>query len=292
MLHGRFGKMRILITGSSGFIGSNLVHFFLKYNYQIAILTRNKKSEFNKNIITLDADFTKSKSDILKFSPQYVFHLAGSSKYPSNLEEQQDLWEANLLYGSKLLHILSEIKNVTIVNFNSSLAYNDTTISPSNFYALTKVNFYNVLNFYVLNNEIKVFNLILYNVYGKGDNTKRALNYILDSVNTTTPVQMSPGEQILDFIFIEDILILCNELLSQQPVNNFEDIHVGTGEGFSLKQTALIVTEILNKKTNINFGALSYRPNEKMKNIAPIFANRFWKSTIDFKSGLHKMLEN
>ena len=125
-------------------------------------------------------------------------------------------------------------------------------------------------SYYTEKNYFKAFNLILYNVYGVNDSTKRAINYIIDSLGAHIPVLMSPGAQVMDFIHVDDVIQLCVELLKQTPSIPKEDIHVGTGRGISLKETAHLISTLSGKQTNIQFGGLPYRDDEKMVNIAPI----------------------
>ena len=101
---------------------------------------------------------------------------------------------------------------------------------------------------------------------------------------------MSPGEQVMDFIHVDDVIQLCVELLKQTPSIPKEDIHVGTGRGITLKETAHLISSLSGKQTNIEFGGLPYRDDEKMVNIAPIENNRFWKSTISIEQGFLSLI--
>jgi CDP-paratose synthetase len=132
--------------------------------------------------------------------------------------------------------------------------------------------------------------LILYTIYGKGDKTKRALNYILDSLDASEPMTMSPGEQIMDFIHVDDVIGLCLQLLENKPYKKIEEIHVGTGRGTTLKQAAQLIASLSHQKANIHFGSIPYRKEEKMVNIAPISQNRFWKSSVEIETGFLSLI--
>lgn len=282
--------MKILITGASGFIGRKLVERLVLEKNEVAIYSRKVACNFPEPVKIFEGEINALSESIQSFAPNYVFHLAGLSIYQKNTQDRERLWEANVLFGAKLVEILKNNKNVVFVNFNTSLAYRGMGIYPYSYYAITKACFLQTLSYYTEKNYFKAFNLILYNVYGVNDSTKRAINYIIDSLGAHIPVLMSPGEQVMDFIHVDDVIQLCIELLKQTPSIPKEDIHVGTGRGISLKETAHLISVLSGKQTNIQFGGLPYRDDEKMVNIAPIENNRFWKSTISIEQGFLSLI--
>ena len=282
--------MRILITGASGFIGQKLLKLLIVQQHSVAIHTRKQFEVIDSNVVVFSGELNQFKKEIIAFSPEYVFHLAGSSIYPKNTEEEGELWSANVLYGNTLLGIVKEIPDLVFVNFTTSLAYEGTSLSPYSYYALTKANFVQTLEFHARLYNLKIFNLILFTVYGEGDLTKRAINHILESIDNKQPILMSPGEQLMDFIHVDDITRLCLQLLVNKPNEKIEEIHVGTGRGRTLKEAARLIELLSKQKTNIHFGAIPYRKEEKMVNVALVENNRFWKSSIPFEKGIESIL--
>ncbi len=282
--------MRIFISGSSGFIGQKLVSVFQNNGHEIAVLLHSSTTSTSKNVQVITVQNQTWEKEVLDFAPQFVFHLAGRSCYPNSFAEKEELWEANVRFGNKLVDVILKIPNVTFVNFNTSLAYKGSELFPYTYYALTKSCFYQTLAFFASKNKLFVFNLILFNVYGKGDTTKRALHYIVDSLGQKEVVAMSPGEQLLDFVHVDDVVRLSLELLDEKPKNTIENIYVGTGKGTTLKETARLLESLSNKKTAIDFGGIPYRMEEKMENIAPIAHNRFWKASIVIADGFLTLL--
>ena len=282
--------MKILITGSSGFIGQKLLKRLTDQHHKVAIHARKQLHEVDSNVQVFTGALNHFQKEIIAFLPEYVFHLAGSSIYPKNAEEEVELWSANVLYGNTLLSILKEIPGLVFVNFTTSLAYDGTELHPFSYYALTKANFVQSLHYFTRYYNLRVFNLILYTVYGKGDKTKRALNYILDSLDASEPISMSPGEQLMDFIHVDDVIGLCLLLLENKPHKKIEEIHVGTGRGTTLKQAAQLIASLSHQKANIHFGSIPYRKEEKLVNIAPISQNRFWNSSVEIETGFLSLL--
>ena len=279
--------MSILITGSTGFIGKALLERLLDLGESVAIIVRDKhKRKTHTNLTIIDINNDSFELELIKFNPQIVFHLAGCSTYAANKVDKLNLWDSNFLYGTKLLDVFSKLSIKTFVNFNTSLAYNGLDILPTNYYALTKSSFYDVLKYYARISTFSVYNLILYNVYGPQDKNKRVLNYILDSFKSENVIKLTPGNQVLDFIYIDDVIDLCIILIRKKPIQSFEDIHVGTGKGMTLREVVNLIENKIGIKGSVVFGGLSYRIDEKMYNVSPQKDHRLWKANTDFSKGI------
>ena len=280
---------KVLLTGANGFLGSNFIEKIISLSLDIAVLKHNSDLNLPSEVKIFSSDLSLSSSDIIKFSPNYIYHFAGVSTYQVSSEDRYRLWESNVIFGSQLIDVIKELPNVVFVNFDTSLAYSSQLLKPYNFYALTKSIFTKSLYYYSSWYKLNVFNLILYNVYGPGDKNKRIMNYIIDSIDSSKTVDLSPGLQQLDFIHVDDVISLCIKLLNEFPINQIEDIHVGTGIGTNLFQIKELVENLSGKSCNINFGGIPYRNDEKMINIAPDLTHRFWKYKIDLELGIKSL---
>ena len=69
--------MNIIITGSSGFIGTNLTKNLLNYNYNLLTISRKKNIQTLNNHLFVDLNnFSKKNKKIIDFNPDIVIHLA------------------------------------------------------------------------------------------------------------------------------------------------------------------------------------------------------------------------
>ncbi|MCK4520293.1 NAD(P)-dependent oxidoreductase [Candidatus Parcubacteria bacterium] len=141
-------KKRILITGGSGFIGTNYIEFLLKdKNYDFinldVDLPRNlTQKDFWRKCDLLDLD--NLKKIIKDFSPNYVVHLAAKTGVD---EKKLSDFKANTEGVENLLDIFKEIPCLERVIFTSSLLVcemgyvpkHDTDYNPSTPYGLSKV---------------------------------------------------------------------------------------------------------------------------------------------------------
>jgi len=138
---------RILITGGSGFIGTNLVEYYARLGHEI--LNIDKESPQNPNHLQYwkpcnILDLPKLKNDISEFDPKYIFHLAARTDLDGRtLDEYQDntVGVENLIEAIKCLNDLNGV-----IFFSSRLVckigyvpINSDDYRPSTFYGESKM---------------------------------------------------------------------------------------------------------------------------------------------------------
>lgn len=290
------GKKNLLITGATGFIGSNLVNEILKdETFKVAIIVRNLDKAyqiFGNNVTYIQYESKSFKKGIIEFQPNLVIHLAAYSTGNDDIENIKELIDSNILFLSILLDALKEIKIELFVNTGSfaEYYYNDGILNPAYFYAATKTATRSILKYYQNLTNMKCCTLIPYTVYGGINKNKKILDIIFDSLDEIEPVKMTQGEQISDFVHIKDVVNFYIKVIKNTNlVQNSGDYHIGTGRAYSLREVSKIVEKVSNKKTNITWGAINYRPLDMMRAVAPIYKlekELSWTPTIAIEEGI------
>jgi CDP-paratose synthetase len=294
---------RLLITGATGFIGQNLIPEIIKKFPEIKILTLNRR--INKAIAMFPFGQCEHAEGvhietIKRFNPEIAFHLATFTTAENSFDVIKPMIEANITFGTELLSIFGDCPDFKLfVNTGSFSEYSSGAekINDAYLYSATKSAFRVIVAYY---SQLKGFNYITatpYSVYGGKPTVKRLMDYLIESLNAEIPVSMTSGEQILDFIHINDITsffisILTNPSLFILPENG-EEFHLGTGTGISVKNLASIIEEISGQKCNIRWGGRPYREQDIMHAVAPTTKNNElinWHANISIKEGLSAML--
>jgi CDP-paratose synthetase len=296
--------MRILITGATGFVGEQVAKALQQNNHQLILLVRavakisfsGFSGSYTPQII--DLNLSTWKQEITHANPDAVLHLAA---YLTSADDEQSidkLISSNLSFGMHLLNALQTTQLKYFINTGTFAEYRDNNgiPNPSYLYAATKTAFRSILSYYSSITGFKVVNVIPYTIYGAVDTKKKLIDYIYDSITASSPIKMSPGEQILDFIHIEDVVSFYLHLFNNLSALNhdFTEIHLGTGVGTTPKQIAAIIENITGEKTNIDWGGIPYRPRDTMYSVAdikPFVQITNWEPYIRVREGLVKYIQ-
>ena len=176
--------MNILITGSEGFIGKNL----------IAILNQNKNNkilEFNKS--------TKQKLENLVKKSDLIYHLAGEN-ISSN---KKDFIKNNINLTDRICKLIVENELKTRIIFSSTIRSGDETI-----YGKTKKKCEKTIKKYFKNKKNQFLILNIPNVFGKWSKPfhNSFISTFAHQVSRERKVNLVNSERKLRLIYIDDLI--------------------------------------------------------------------------------------
>ncbi|MFC4233171.1 NAD-dependent epimerase/dehydratase family protein [Parasediminibacterium paludis] len=292
--------MRILITGATGFVGRNLVPA-LASNHELYLLVRDLSKTiqyFSDKVacIVLDENW---KAAVKASNPEIVIHLASYLTSSDDALVIDNLLDSNIVFGTHLLNALSSTNLQYFINtgtFAEYLSNNPSAPEPAYLYAASKTAFRSILQYYQAIIGFKTINVIPYTIYGGKDSQRKLMDIIYDSLDAKQTTQMSPGDQMLDFIHVDDVVNFYMHLIDCISVfkNNYSEIHLGTGIGSSPRMVAKLLEDLTGSVANINWGGIAYRKRDTMHSV--VIANQAsdyfeWQPQISLKAGIKIYLD-
>ena len=206
----------ILLTGTSGFIGSNFLKFALGKKYKIIDVLRNKNKK-NKKLIHLKKIYKnnyktiffknyKQLKKIKKIKVDYFINFATLYKNNHKHSDIVNFIDSNILFPN-LLYDLVFLKAKKIINFGTMMQHSaGKSYTSKNLYAATKNAFEMISNFYSQKkNNCKFYNLKFYESFGSNDRRNKLIPTLIKNYykNKTTKVLSKKLE--LNIIHINDI---------------------------------------------------------------------------------------
>ena len=283
--------MNILLTGITGFIGKNLSKKLIDDGHTLYAIVRETTNidNIDKNIKIYT--FSDSYKDLYEFIVNNkingVIHLATNFLANHVYEDIDNLIESNVTFPLKLLDIVAKtniewfINTGTVwQNYNNSDSY-----LPTNLYSATKQSFDDMLPYYNQISSCKFTTLKICDTFGKNDTRKKIMNLLQDlSVGNKPELKMSPGEQLIDILYIDDVLDGYLKLIDY--INKAEkymikkEYLISSLELVKLKELVTEYENITNVKLSIKWGGRPYRDREVMipwvsGNIVPAWRKKF-----------------
>lgn len=287
--------MTILLTGATGFLGSNLLKSFVNNGHEVICLKRSNSNiyrieEYLNEVICYDIDKIEFSSIFQKYKINIVINTV--TNYGKIDNKVCSIVDTNLMFGLKLLE--------QSMNLNVKVFINTDTLLERdlNIYSLSKAQLVDWMKF-LSNKSTKMINIKIEHMYGPKDDENKFIYWLINKLKQNVDeIDLTFGIQKRDFIYIDDVVNAYETIIKNiDNFSNFEEFELGSGNSVEVKNfVEKIYEEISNKQTlntKLNFGALSYRNNENMEMKANIqkLNNLGWKSTVSIEDGIKKILE-
>jgi len=254
----------ILLSGATGFLGSNLLKKLINANYDVVILKRSfsntiRIDNYINKIKYYDIDKVGLEKCFLENSIDAFIHCA--TDYGRKDIDPLHIIDANLVIPLKLVEI--GIKNNCTIFINT-----DSILDKGvNSYSLSKKQFLDWFKIY--SDRSICINIVLEHFYGPFDDKSKFVSLIVSKLlQNVSQIDLTEGQQKRDFIYIDDVVdafftILTN--ISKMDIG-FHNYEIGSGQLITIKEVVKQIKELTgNKFTNLNFGAIPYRANEIME---------------------------
>lgn len=270
--------MKVLVTGSTGFIGNNLIKELLKLNNIEIIATSRDKEKAKKfdwfsktEYVSYDINNNEELNLYDYFNkPERVIHLAWEG-----LPNYQDLVhiEKNLYNDYKFIKnlVTNGVDDITVTGtcfeygmINGCLK-EDMKANPSNSYAIAKDSLRKFIEELKKKYNFNYKWIRLFYMYGPGQ-SKNALIPLLDDAikNGNKEFNMSGGEQLRDYLHIKEVASNILKISLQNKISN-QIINCCSGKPISVKN--LVNNYLLEKEyeMKLNLGFYPYATYEPME---------------------------
>lgn len=262
----------ILITGGSGFIGTNLLELFNRKKHLKVTSLDKLDSKFRfKNINYVKSDL-KNFEFGSKISQKIdcVIHLAAETRVVESENNPQKFYNENI---NKTINFFFKCKNHGVKQFiffstagaisgNTTYASELSKENPLSFYGLSKQITEKLLKYFGKKYNIKITIVRLSNVYGKYSLNKSSfIHLFIKKLKKKEKLEIyGDGKQTRDFIYAEDIAKIINKIIDKKMNDTFI---LASGKSYSLNYVISKINSL--KKNNIKIFYLKPRSTEVKK---------------------------
>jgi UDP-glucose 4-epimerase len=266
---------KLYIIGGSGFIGKNLIDY-LHEKYSITVFDKFIDEEYfskRNDVLTVKQDLVLDEIPESYEEPNYIINLASIVTAERDLSLFDGLISSNLKIMMNLYNRFKDSNRLNLmIQFGSSEEYGNIKNSfdetmreePNSPYALVKQLTVNTAMMLYRNYGFPIMAVRPGNLFGKYQNRKKFLPYVISQLKENKELNVTPCEQKRDFIYAKDFAYCIDELLEHYIKSKGQIVNVSSGYSTSLKHIIEHLKSEIKSQSLIHYGALPYRENEIM----------------------------
>jgi len=240
---------KILLTGSSGFVGSNLFDA-LHQDFELFGLDITKNGKLPENRVY--------GWDVLSDLPavDVIIHLAGKAHDTTNTAEEKEYFEVNLNLTQKIFDYFLQSKAKKFIFFSTVKAVADsvegilneeTTPNPKTAYGKSKLAAEQYINRKPISDDKLVYILRPCMIHGPGN--KGNLNLLYSIVKKGIPWPLGAFQNLRSFTSVENLSYIVVKLIKEQIASGVYQI--GDDEPISTNELINLIAKALDRKPKI-----------------------------------------
>jgi UDP-glucose 4-epimerase len=249
---------KVLVTGGSGFIGTNLIAKLISQKMDVISLD-NYSTGSHSNELKSAKYVNGDIESIEQFDNQnfdYCFHLAAQSRVQPSFENPEESFRVNVKGTLKVMEWAKQ-NNVKVIYAGSSSKHHDPSDSP---YAMTKFLGEEICKLYRKTYNVDVAISRFYNVYGPDEPLDEKFGNVIGiwrvkAMKGLPLTIVGDGEQRRDFTHVDDIVDGIIKI-SGSNIQHEDAWEIGSGINYSINE----LFEIFRKKFNVTSISIDDQP--------------------------------
>jgi UDP-glucose 4-epimerase len=300
-------KIKSLITGGAGFIGSHLVDQLVLKGHKVIVLDNlstgrisNLAQHTKKNVKIVKIDISENnKLDKYFKGVSYVFHLAGLADIVPSITNPNNYFQTNVKGTLNILEASKKAKIKKLIYAASASCYGipkkyptneKSKIDPQYPYALSKFLGEQLVLHWAKIYKMPNVSMRFFNAYGPRSRTTGAYGavfgvFLAQKLAKKPLTIVGDGKQTRDFIHVYDLVDAI--IKATKKGKSTEIYNVGSGKETSVN---LIANIIGGKK--IHVPKRPGEPDRSMADITKIKKHFNWKPKISINKGIKMLLKN
>ena len=311
---------KIIVTGGSGFIGSNLVKYLLKKNYFVVNIDKlsysanpynlkDIKKNKNYRFFKIDINDDKKLFKILnKFKPSGIFNLAAETHVDRSIDDPKSFIKSNIIGVYNLLEVVKKYlkgkhKKIKLIHISTDEVYGDIksgkrsdekfSYNPSSPYAASKASADHLIKSYIRTYKIPAIISNCCNNYGPNQFPEKLIPKLIYNIIKNKPLPIyAKGKNSREWIHVYDHCEALLKIFLKGKIG--ESYNVGSNQNvknidIAKKLISIKKNTLVNRKNKVKIIFVKDRPGHDFRyalNSKKIQSKLKWKARIKLQTGL------
>jgi len=316
---------KFIVTGGSGFIGSNLIKFLLSKNYFVinvdnlgysANSYNLRKISKNKNYKFFQTDINNQNQMLKilnKFKPVCIFNLAAETHVDRSIDSPKNFIKSNILGVFNLLEALRKYirknkKKIKLIHISTDEVYGDIKMekrsdesfayNPSSPYSASKASADHLIKSFVRTYKLPAIISNCCNNYGPGQFPEKLIPKLIYNILKNKPLPIyGKGKNSREWMHVFDHCRALLKIFNKGKIG--ESYNIGSNENLknidiAKKLLKIAKNKSLNISTKSKIKFVKDRPGHDFRyalNSNKIYKKLRWKSEINLHSGLSQTFD-
>lgn len=259
-------KRQVVVTGASGFLGSQIVRKLLEGGFYVKAVLRDgpQKRELPLSVLrgaTITEDVFNQNVSWWQEVCEGSFAVVHSAWYSVAGEYAHATENLQCLTGSLSLAQGALAAGVSkFVGIGSCFEYDlsggpatiETGLQPESLYAASKVALFHVLSNLLRAESIEFVWARVFYLYGEGEHSRRLFPYLHDRLSKGLTADLSDGAQIRDYL---DVEVAASRIVALLEESREGPVNICSGEGISVREFAERIAADYGANNLLQFGA-------------------------------------
>ena len=308
-------KIKVIVTGGLGFIGSNLIELLIKKKYSVINIDCNTYSsnyyntkDYKKNYKFIKCNINNKKKifNILsKYKPAAIFNLAAETHVDRSIDNPKAFIDSNILGVFNLLEAFRKFhkknKNSKLIHISTDEVYGDIlkgrsnenySYKPSSPYSASKASSDHLVYSYFRTYKLPVIITNCSNNYGPKQHPEKLVPKLIYNILNNKPLPIyGKGKNSREWIYVKDHCEALIKVYQKGKVGEFYNI--GSNKNLNNLEVCRNLINVsknlikLGKKVKISF--VKDRPGHDIRyalNSNKIKKDLGWFPKTSFKEGI------
>jgi nucleoside-diphosphate-sugar epimerase len=265
---------KVLITGISGFLGSQIAETLKNQGYIICGIKRPNSNlwrceSFLEQITWISIEDSNWKRLIIDFKPDIFVHTAWEGVWSDR--DNYHIQLKNIDFTLNILELAKTVNAQKFIAFGSQAEYGlfsgiiseDYPTNPTSAYGLCKNLVAQTIKCYCEQNDINWYWLRLFSFFGEKEDNQWFIPMVIEAILNGKPLDMSPGLQQYAYMYVNDLALIIERIAAISIKAGIYNL--SSKQPKSLREIVENIVGAINPvDIQINWGAIPYRENQPM----------------------------
>jgi UDP-glucose 4-epimerase len=294
-----FGNAKVLITGAGGFIGRHLTGWIAQRAGRVFCATRTSRGLFpppHENVTVYGVNLCDAGETLAFFEttqPDIVFHLATASGGSTGVDNVLPHLEDDIKTTVTCLVAAQKVgvrRFIVPGSTDEPISAPGGDVTPDSPYSMAKMTCVTYGRMFHKLYGTPVVICRIFMTYGPGQKDRKIIPYVIRSMISGHPPQISSGSRLVDWIYVDDTL---DALMLAGTTDGVEGqtIEIGSGTLVSINEITERIRELIPGAPGAEAGSQQPYGSMRAANLEPARRYLHWSPKISLHEGLRATVD-